>query len=104
MANRFVKNPAGFQKLENRTETSEAMVKIAERILPEVVANGGRFTNGYKVQKRKVEGTAGARLGTDDPFAHWDEWGNIHRRPRAPLRRALASFGLLGQTKLKGKN
>lgn len=100
---RYQPNPAGMRELQTRPKTGEAMEKIAGQILARVVQNGGRFTKGYKVERVTVDGSAGARVGTDFPMAHWDEWGNRFRAPRAPMRRALSSLGLLGKTQEKGK-
>lgn len=75
------------------------MEEVAEKIAHEAQARGGRFTTGYGSQTRMIDGTSGARAGTDAPMAHWDEWGNMFRVPRAPLRSALAALGLLAQTK-----
>lgn len=96
---RFIPNRAGMQQMRRAAESQAAMVEIANKILPRVEATGGRFTKEYKVERAEIDGTAGARLLTRYPFAHWDEWGTIYRPARAPLRRALASFGLLSRLK-----
>jgi hypothetical protein len=100
---RFVLNPAGLKELANRNQTGVAMQAIGATIAAKAEAGGGRFTKGYDVAPKTVELTAGVRVGTDYPFAHWDEWGSLYRTPRAPLRRALSSLGLLTKTRLKGK-
>jgi hypothetical protein len=100
---RFVLNPAGLTELANRNQTGVAMEAIGQTIAGAAMANGGRFTRDYVVERQTVELTRGVRVGTASPFAHWDEWGNIYRTPRAPLRRALSSLGLLRQARLKGK-
>jgi len=35
----------------------------------------------------------GARVYTDDPFAHIVEWGSIYKEPDAPMRTAARRFG-----------
>jgi len=101
---KFVLNPAGLRELANRNQTAVAMQAIGAIVADRAMANGGRFTKGYQVQTQTVELTKGVRVGTAHPMAHWDEWGSLYRTPRAPLRRALGSLGLLGKTKIKGKS
>lgn len=101
--NKFVLNRAGLSTLANGSQSGQAMERIAREIAQRAEANGGRFTQGYTSMRVPVERTAGARAGTDYPFAHWDEWGSAHRTPRAPLRRALSSMNLLNNTKRKPK-
>lgn len=96
---RYVPNPRFAQEMERDARFRQRMLDIAEEIVDRTQANGGRFTKGYKA----VRTEGGARAGTDYSLAHWDEWGNRYRAPRAPLRRALASLGLLGKTKEAGK-
>lgn len=100
---RFVLNRAGLAQLAKSTQSTAMAISIGKALLPRIESYGGRFTQGYDVQAQQVEGTAGARVGTDYPFAHWDEWGNIYRPARAPLRRALAAAGLLSRTRMSGK-
>ncbi len=97
MGTRFKPNPLFEQEMRRNPKYGEAMEDRAQRIADKATANGGRFTKGYKATRT----SKGARAGTDHPFAHWDEWGSRFRRPRAPLRRALSSLGLLGRTKIR---
>jgi len=96
---RFKYNPNFEREMEANPKFKAAMLDRAERIVSEVQSKGGRFTKGY----RAIKTSGGARAGTDSPFAHWDEWGNRFRSPRAPMRRALGALGLLGRTNIKGK-
>jgi hypothetical protein len=34
------------------------------------------------------------RVGTDDPFAHLDEWGSINNAPTGAMRRAVQGTGM----------
>lgn len=99
---RFKLNRSGLKQLSERAQTSKAMENIGDKVVAQI-DDSGRFTKGYRSEARTVNGTAGARVGTDYPFAHWDEWGTRRRAPRAPLRRALQSTGLIRKTKTKGK-
>lgn len=101
---RFVLNPQGLAELANRNQTGVAMQAIGSVIADRAMANGGRFTRGYEVQSESIEMSKGVRVGTAFSMAHFDEWGTIYRPPRAPLRRALGSLGLLSKTKMKGKS
>jgi hypothetical protein len=100
---RFKLNRAGITELSRRREAGAVLEKhVAEGILKRI-DQSHTFTKGYATKQVMVEGTAGARVGTDYPFAHWDEWGSAKRQPRAPLRRALSSLGLLSKTKESSK-
>lgn len=101
---RFVPNVAGMRQLMGREETQKALAAIGSRLADTAKGNGGRFSRRSWFTETRVEGSqAIVRVGTDQPAAHWDEWGTIYRAPRAPLRRALQELRLWPKTKASPK-
>jgi hypothetical protein len=99
---KFVISRAGVQALSGDKLTEVAFGQIAKKIASTAQGYGGRFSSRpWQTETKKEAGAVVARAGTSQPAAHWDEWGNVFRAPRAPLRRALQSAGLWSKTAAK---
>ena len=52
------------------------------------------YKRSLEVQLRTEGGEAICRVGTDDPFAHLDEWGSINNFATGAMRRAVEATGM----------
>jgi hypothetical protein len=97
---RFKLSQAGLDALAGGSKTEVALTAIGEAIAEQALRYGGRFSRKrWFTETRREASQVVVRAGTDQPAAHWDEWGNVNRAPRAPLRRALQSLRLWQKTK-----
>jgi hypothetical protein len=99
----FTPSRAGIRALSSSAGTKHALGKISDKIARQAQKNGSIFTKGYDSHVKMKGGKYVGRAGTDHSVAHWDEWGNATRTPRAPMRKALHDLGLWSRTKVLPK-
>jgi len=86
----FRLNPAAAT-LAARHAASPGVAAAAQRI-----AAGTRtraLASSYRESVETSLTADGAWVGTDDPFAHLDEWGSINNPPTGAMRSAAAEAG-----------
>lgn len=70
--------------------------RVGEAIAEQAAANAimESYKRSIQVEVREDGDDVVCRVGTDDPFAHLDEWGSINNSPSGAMRRGVESLGL----------
>lgn len=87
---RYEPNLAYKGGIEKQDDFIVGRYRIAKRIAEIAQAFAPVHTGYYKAH---IIASAAA-VGADDPYYHWIEWGSVHNKPKAPLRRAFRAAGL----------
>lgn len=87
---RYEPNPAYQEGIEKQREFIAGRYRITRRIAKLVEAFAPIHTGYYKAH---VVASLEA-VGVDDSYFHWVEFGSVHNKPKAPLRRAFRAAGL----------
>ncbi len=87
---RYEPNPAYQVGIEKQHDFIAGRLRITKRIAKLVEAFAPVHTGYYKAH---VIASLEA-VGVDDSFYHWIEFGGVHNKPKAPIRRAFRAAGL----------
>jgi hypothetical protein len=87
---RYEPNPMYVQEIEKEVDFIAGRQRITKRIA-EIAQSIAPVHSGY--YKAHIIGSLAA-VGADDSYYHWIEFGSVHNKPKAPLRRAFRAAGL----------
>lgn len=94
----FKLNSTGLLHLRLSPRAKTAMRRRAQAIAVGTRRNALDHEYADSVTTRDL--VDGTRVGTDNPFAHLDEWGSVNNPPTGAMRRAVQSAGLkLGRSR-----
>lgn len=82
--------------MQRSGEWAAHLERVGKAIAEQTAANAldSDYKRSVATAVREDAGEIVCRVGTDDPFAHLDEWGSINNPPTGAMRRAVESLGL----------
>jgi hypothetical protein len=95
---RFVLNPLGVRELVKSPALASHVSHVTDSLRDTARAGSpvvtGHFAESFTVDHELTAQGAVGTLGNSDPGATAIEFGSIHNRPFAPMRRAVRALGL----------
>lgn len=89
-------NRRAIRELATGDEFRRHLEDVADEIIDRTAANARdrHYGPSLETEIRNQGGELVARVGTDNEFAHLDEWGSENNEPSGAMRRAIESLGL----------